>query len=35
MKIKPGDKLPHNDFYLDESNEVKKFQQTIYLRPER
>ena len=25
MKIKPGDKLPHNDFfYLDESNEVKK-----------
>ena len=25
MKIKPGDKLPQNDFfYLDESNEVKK-----------
>ena len=25
MKIKPGDKLPQNDFfYLDESNELKK-----------
>ena len=25
MKIKPGDKLPQNDFfYLDDSNEVKK-----------
>ena len=25
MKIKPGDKLPHNDFfYLDDLNEVKK-----------
>ena len=25
MKIKPGDKLPENDFfYLDDSNEVKK-----------
>ena len=25
MKIKPGDKLPHNDFfYLDDTNEVKK-----------
>ena len=36
MKIKPGDKLPQNDFfYLDDSNEVKKFQQTIYLRLER
>ena len=24
MKIKPGDKLPHNDFfYLDDANEVK------------
>ena len=24
MKIKPGEKLPQNDFYLDEKNEVKK-----------
>ena len=25
MKIKPGDKLPQNDFfYLDNTNEVKK-----------
>ena len=30
MKTKPGDKLPENDFfYLDDSNEVKKFTLTI------
>ena len=36
MKLKPGDELPHNDFfYLDDSNEVKKISTNDLFKSEK